>query len=163
AAHAAMVQDKRIRAVYPNRHTTMEKTQFTPNDPYFHKDTPAAGWPGQWHLFNELTPGLDARVMGAWNRDITGKGVVIGIVHDSLKTTHPDLAPNYLAIDSWNFGRNSPDPNGFYSSDRHGTAVAGVAAARGGNGIGGTGAAPLANLAGLRCDFSKWFQTDAMF
>src|SRR5262249_35478857 len=47
--------------------------------------------------------------------------------------------------------------------DMHGTAVAGVAAARGGNGIGGTGAAPLANLAGLRCDFSKWFQTDAMF
>src|SRR5256885_5298730 len=46
--------------------------------PYFYKDTPALGWPGQWHLYNPFTPGLDARVMGAWNRDITGQGVIIG-------------------------------------------------------------------------------------
>src|SRR5262249_48826382 len=45
--------------------------------------------------------------------------------------------------------------------DMHGTSVAGVAAARGGNGIGVTGAAPLAGLAGLRIDFV--LQTTAMF
>src|SRR5262249_50390010 len=152
-AHAMMAQDRRVRAAYPNRHTTIEKTSFTPNDPYFRKDNPAPGWPGQWHLYNQFTPGLDARVMGAWNRDITGKGVVIGIVDDSLETTQPDLAPNYVAADSWDFSQNDPDPNPVWSDDMHGTSVAGVAAARGGNGIGVTGAAPLAGLAGLRCDF----------
>lgn len=160
-AHARMAQDGRVRAAYPNRQSHLEKFSFTPNDPYFHRDSPAVGWPGQWHLFNEFTPGLDARVMGAWKRDITGRGVLIGIVDDCLQTTHPDLAPNYVAADSWDFGQNDPDPDPVWLDDMHGTSVAGVAAARGGNGVGVTGAAPLAGLAGLRIDFS--FQTEAMF
>jgi subtilisin family serine protease len=42
-----------------------------------------------------------------------------------------------------------------HPSDNHGTAVAGIAAARGGNGEGVTGLAPHAGLAGLRIDFSN--------
>jgi subtilisin family serine protease len=89
---------------------------------------------------------VDIHVPAAWNRDITGSGVIIGIVDDCLQITHPDLSPNYVAADSWDFGQNDPDPSPVYNSgpneDRHGTSVAGVAAARGGNSIGGTGAAP---------------------
>jgi subtilisin family serine protease len=133
---------------------------FTPDDPYFPRDTPSAPWPGQWYLVNSQTPGRDARVQAAWSAGWTGAGVTIGIVDDGLEITHPDLAPNYSAAASWDFGSNLADPSGT-AADWHGTSVAGVAAARGGNGIGVTGAAPLASLAGLRIDFAN--QTDAMF
>ncbi|NLX24222.1 MAG: S8 family serine peptidase [Phycisphaerae bacterium] len=152
-----------IRSAYANakRHYVLDA--FVPNDPYFHKDTPSAPWPGQWHLVNEHTPGLDARVEGAWNRNATGGGVVIGICDDGLQTAHPDLAPNYLAAHSWDFYDDDSDPNPAQTADKHGTAVAGVAAARGGNGIGVTGAAPYANLAGLRLPFHVLDQDAADF
>ncbi len=156
AAKAAQGQtrgDGRVRASFANRRSTHVPMGFAPNDPYFHKDTPEAGWPGQWCLLNEHTPGLDARVQGAWNRDVTGEGVTIGILDDCLQIDHPDLAPNYVAADSWDFADNDPDPSPVFWQEMHGVATAGVAAARGGNGIGVTGAAPHAGLAGLRL----WF------
>lgn len=153
AARQKAASNPRARAAYVVQRVAHAKFAFVPNDPYFHKDTPAAGWPGQWHLINEHTPGLDAGVQGAWNRDITGGGVVIGIVDDCLQTGHPDLAPNYWSADSWDFGENDNNPGPVYEGDMHGISTSGVAAARGGNGIGVTGAAPFARLAGLRCDF----------
>jgi subtilisin family serine protease len=149
------------------------KYAFTPNDPYFAINQPNAGLPGQWHLRNNtsVSPPTDANLLGAWNRNLTGQGVTIGIVDDGLEHLHPDLSPNYVATDSRNFGTTGPptDPSPVwgpiplinYAGDNHGTAVAGVAAAFGGNTTGGTGAAPMAGLAGLRIDFP--FQTDAMF
>jgi subtilisin family serine protease len=73
---------------------------------------------------------------------IHGSGVVIGIIDDGVDGTNYDIAPNYRADLSRNFSDNAalaaaaqgPQKQG----DNHGTAVAGVAAARGGNGIGGT-------------------------
>lgn len=129
-------------------------TPFIPNDPYFARNTPVAPWPGQWHLANEVTPGLDARVTGAWNAGWTGAGVAIGIIDDGVQMNHPDLVSNLSAALSFNFGSASPDPGPSYATDSHGTSVAGVAAARGGNGIGVTGAAPFATLASLRQDFA---------
>jgi len=149
------------RAVYLNQRTRYVRMAFVPNDPYFHKNTPSTGWPGQWHLVNEYVSGLDARVQGAWNRDITGSGAIIGIVDDSLEAAHPDLSPNYISADSWDFGQNDGDPSPVYTDDKHGVSTSGVAGARGGNGIGVTGAAPYAGLAGLRVDFV--YQTTQMF
>lgn len=157
----AMRGDGRVRAIYVNQRTRYVKMAFVPNDPYFHRNTPSVGWPGQWYLVNEWTAGLDARVQGAWNRNVTGSGVTIGLVDDCLETAHPDLSPNYVAADSWDFGQNDNDPSPVYSSDMHGISTSGVAAARGGNGIGVTGAAPYAWLAGLRVDFT--YQTTQMF
>jgi subtilisin family serine protease len=134
---------------------------FVPNDPYFRRNTPSAGWAGQWHLVNEFGTGIDANVLGAWARGITGAGVTIGIVDDCLQIAHPDLAPNYDAADSWDFGSNDGDPSPVNPGDMHGTSVAGVAAAKGGNSIGVVGAAPNAGLAGLRIDFDN--QTVQMF
>jgi subtilisin family serine protease len=160
-----------IRSVFLNERTQNVRMSFVPNDPYFPKDGGGAGQPGQWHLQNQHVAGRDARVVGAWNDNYTGQGVTIGIIDDGLETAHPDLAPNYMAADSFNFGSYvgagaANDPNPFRNTsasnhDRHGTSVAGVAAARGGNGIGGTGAAPMAGLSGLRVDFPE--QTTAMF
>ena len=157
----ALAADARVRSASVNQRTAYVKMAFVPNDPYFHKNTPSSGWPGQWHLINEWVAGRDIRVQGAWNRDITGSGVVIGMVDDCLQTSHPDLAPNYVSADSWDFGQNDNDPSPVHSGDQHGISTSGVAAARGGNGIGVTGVAPYAGLAGLRIDFP--LQTTQMF
>src|SRR3989338_5234466 len=123
---------------------------FFPDDPYFSN---------QWHLDHLARP--DANVVSAWGNGYTGAGVTIGIVDDSLQHNHPDLSPNYVAADSFDFGQNDGDPSPVFADDNHGTSVAGVAAARGGNALGVTGAAPEAGLAGLRIDFAN--QTTQMF
>ncbi len=151
-----------VRAVYENTRSQNVLHAFTPNDPYWRRLHPA-GWsgPGEWHLWNEYVAGRDVNIVPAWNKDMTGYGVTIGIVDDCLQTSHPDLAPNYRSDDSWDFGQDDADPSPVNSDDQHGVSTSGVAAARGGNGIGVTGAAPYASLAGLRIDFPT--QTDAMF
>ena len=146
---------------------------FSPDDPYFsYSSALRPGFPGQWHLVNGgpsfinfysrqfnstirmVNSGVSAGLLGAWNLGYTGSGVVIGIVDDGVDGSNYDIAPNYRADLSMNFSDNAslaaaaqgPQKSG----DNHGTSVAGVAAARGGNGMGGTGAAPYAQIAGLR-------------
>ncbi len=118
-----------------------------PNDPLF-KD--------QWHLRNTGQQGgiagLDIRAVPAWDGG-TGTGIVVGIVDDGLDYRHPDLAPGHDAAlgHDWNGGDEDPAPGvGERGDDDHGTAVAGLVAARGGNSLGVAGVAPSATLAGLR-------------
>ncbi len=109
----------------------------------------------QWHLGSRTTQAAGADVRAAWASTM-GAGVVIGIVDDGLQHTHPDLQPNYVADLSWDFNGNEPDPSPstlgycYATANCHGTAVAGVAAARGDNSIGVSGVAPEASLAGIR-------------
>ncbi len=161
-AMTSLSSSPQVRAVYENRRSQNVLNAFTPNDPYWRRAHPT-GWsgPGQWHLWNEYVTGRDVNILPAWNKDMTGYGVIIGMVDDCLETAHPDLAANYIAEDSWDFGQDDADPNPVNSDDQHGVSTSGVAAARGGNGIGVIGAAPYASLAGLRIDFPT--QTDAMF
>lgn len=118
--------------------------RLIPNDPLFGD---------QWHLLNtgqtSGTPGIDVGVTEVWDT-YQGSGVVIGIVDDGLQLTHPDLAPNVVAGLSFDWNGNDNDPSPNVAFDFHGTACAGCAAARGNNGIGLSGSAPLAGLAGLR-------------
>lgn len=147
-----------VESAFQNQRIKMDKS-FAPDDPYFRFNSPA-GYAGQWHLVNTHNLGgewIDANVKPAWDRDVTGLGVVIGIVDDSLDRNHEDIRPNYVSRYSWDFGNNDSDPSPYYEGndvdgDNHGTAVGGVAAGAGGNGIGITGAAPIADLAGLRID-----------
>lgn len=133
-------------------------------DPYFFPLTSGGkAYPGQWHLWNQkpvggVNAGLDAGLKNAWNvrsgLGYTGRGVVIGIVDDGVEGTHEDLIDNYRADLSKIFSQDASlaaqEQGPVQPGDNHGTAVAGVAAARGGNNIGGTGAAPYAGIAGLR-------------
>lgn len=81
--------------------------------------------------------------------DFRGTGVHIAITDDGLQTGHPDLAANADTGIDYDFNDEDSDPNPG-AGDDHGTACAGVAAARGNNGIGVSGVAPEAKLVGLR-------------
>ena len=125
-------------------------TRVIPDDPYFAWQ---AGEPGyQWHLRNSGQnggiAGIDLNITQAWNR-WTGRGVTLGIVDDGLETTHADLVAHVDIMNGYDFNEKDADPSPG-SSNHHGTACAGAAAATGNNSQGVSGAAPDAMLAGLR-------------
>lgn len=122
--------------------------RFIPNDTNF---------ASQWHLLQTNNPatggiasGVDLNVTPVWEA-FKGNGILIGIVDDGLQIAHPDLRPNVSTNDvhyDWNDSTpKDPTPGALHP---HGTAVAGLAAARGNNQIGVSGVAPEAQLAGLR-------------
>lgn len=124
--------------------------RFEPDDPLFAYDAARPGY--QWHLRNTEEnggeAGIDVNVTTAWDT-CSGDGVRIGIVDDGLEVGHPDLLANVDLDNGYDFNDRDGDPSPG-EKDSHGTACAGVAAARGGNGIGVTGVAPEATLVGLR-------------
>ena len=112
----------------------------------------------QWHLkFNNqagAVAGTDLNIESVWaypnvGAGRRGRGVRIGIVDDGLQTSHPDLSANVDTTNDKDWNGNDSDPNPG-AGDDHGTACAGDAAARGGNGIGVSGSAPEATLVGMR-------------
>ena len=139
-----------------------------PNDPLVQK---------QWHLKfqNQLgaVSGTDVNVESIWKYPSTtkfnssnatsgyirGNGVAIGIVDDGMEWSHPDLLPNVLRSLQKDWNGKDFDPKPYFYEDNHGTACAGVAAARGNNRIGVSGVAPEANLVGMRLIAGP--QTDA--
>jgi subtilisin family serine protease len=120
--------------------------KLVPNDPYYRD---------QWHLDNRRqsngVAGEDANVVEVWD-EYRGAGIMIGIVDDGIDFGHSDLIPS-LAYDlSANYSGVPPVGGGAdpFNEDYHGTAVAGIAAARGNNNVGVSGVAPEAGLASIR-------------
>lgn len=130
-----------------------------PNDPRY---------PDQWSL----------RTIGAapaWDLTTGGNpGVRVAVIDSGVSEDHPDLAPNLGGVNpgemgggredngvdddgngkvddwrGWDFVNDDNDPQDT-QSDRHGTHVASVIAARGNNGLGMTGVAWQAQLVPLR-------------
>ena len=145
--------DPRVREVEPVL-GARRLTRAVPDDFFF---------PRQWHLLNTGqnggTAGQDINVVGVWGdfgvTGVRGAGVRLGIVDDGLESGHPDLAADAMTDRDWppanQFGGPvRDDANPFFEADNHGTAVAGIAAARGNNGLGVCGVAPEAQLVGLR-------------
>ena len=110
-------------------------------------------FPNQWHLLNtgqsRGKPGIDLNVIGVWDT-YRGRGVTVAIVDDGLQMTHPDLAPNVAGSFHYDYRDGDSDPSPSGTDDYHGTAVAGVAAARGDNSLGIAGVAFEATLVGVR-------------
>jgi hypothetical protein len=77
------------------------------------------------------------------HRFATGRNVLVAVVDSGVEDQHPDLA-GQVAVKQ-NFVDGNP-----YAAEQHGTAVAGIIAARGGNGVGVEGMAPGARLMALR-------------
>ena len=124
--------------------------RFTPNDTYYAYN--AANPAYQWHLYNTGqnggTAGIDLNVRNVWDT-WRGAGVRIGIVDHGVQRTHPDLAANVDLVNGYDWNEGDADPSAA-SFDTHGTNCAALAAARGNNGTGITGAAPEAVLVPLR-------------
>ncbi len=143
-AAARALQAQGLEVAPQLTHVLMKRT--APNDPlydqqFYFKNTGQGGG----------RAGEDLNIEGLWPA-ASGAGVTIAVVDDGLEITHPDLAPNVPSLDSA-LHRNVLDENGDPTPPaeaNHGTICAGFIAARGGNGIGMTGAAPLARLLGVR-------------
>ncbi len=109
-------------------------------------------------------------VKEVWAEGHEGQGVHISIVDDGLDMMHEDLRQNIIANASRNYlvgedhpSRHSPLPVDCWV-DGHGTAVAGIAAARGDNGLGIKGVAPEAGIymANFLQDTQEEFLLDAL-
>ncbi|MBC8039146.1 MAG: S8 family serine peptidase [Opitutaceae bacterium] len=107
----------------------------------------------QWHLDNtgqqDGIAGTDINVTPVW-ATYGGTGINIGIVDDGVQITHPDLVTNAAASGHYDWNDDDADPAPTLTGDDHGTAVAGLAVARGNNDLGVSGVAPEATLYGLR-------------
>jgi subtilisin family serine protease len=90
-----------------------------------------------------LQPDGKAWRLAELHRVSTGRGVRVAVVDSGVDGRHPDLA-GQLALRE-NFVDEGEPP-----AEAHGTAVAGVIAARAGNGLGIMGVAPDARLMALR-------------
>ena len=146
----------------PNFYQNWQKF-YIPNDPRI-------GF--QWHLRNIGQSGgvndADSDVTEAWDINRGGsQNIIVAVIDDGVQSTHPDLNvwtnPGEIAGDNidndgngwiddihgWNFvfDTNQSEPQG---TDAHGTAVGGVAAARGDNGLGVAGAAYNSQLISIK-------------
>ena len=93
---------------------------------------------------NSSTNTVHLNVAEVWEEGYKGQGIYIAIVDTPIDIDHPDLEENIAIEYNHNYSNRSVG--------WHGTQVAGVAAARGYNGIGVRGVAPLAHVFGLSGD-----------
>jgi type VII secretion-associated serine protease mycosin len=84
----------------------------------------------QWHL--------DALDISAVHRITRGSGVIVGVIDSGVDATHPDLRGQVIA--------GSGASNGESDTDGHGTAMAGLIAAKGGGDNHALGIAPGARI-----------------
>jgi subtilisin family serine protease len=116
----------------------------------------------QWALQGDAPMGIDT----AW-RQTTGTDTTVAIIDSGIDLGHPDLAPNLWTNPGEVPGNGIDDDGNGYVDDvhgydfvdndgtpqdanGHGTHVAGIVGARGGNGIGGAGVAWRARLMAIR-------------
>lgn len=117
---------------------------FVPNDPLF---------ASQWGLHKIRAP-------LAWDISRGNAGISIAIV-DEGGAAHED----YSLAPGWDARFNDPDPTP-NAADGHGTACAGIAAARANNGLGVAGVAPNCKIRHIRIAYGigggYWSTTDAI-
>ncbi len=135
--------------------------RYEPNDYYYESGD-------QWYLdnngLNNGTTGVDINVESAWN-EFTGNGIVIGIIDEGIDYNNPDLSPNFLNSDSYDYcGIDNDvmpsDSDGDGDIDWHGTAVSGIAAGKGDNEIGIAGVAYDSSIVGIRLTGGDCERTD---
>ena len=146
--------DARVVYAAPDFYPEIQTTA-PPNDSLF---------PAQWTLHNSgqsrATPGADLRWLNTRETTRGRADVVIALLDTGVQLNHPDLAANIFSnpgespngvdddlngyvddTQGWNFGANHNNPGPATSSENHGTATAGIAAAVGDNFLGVCGVA----------------------
>ncbi|NUQ18539.1 MAG: S8 family serine peptidase [Sphingomonas sp.] len=126
AAAAELSGDSKIAWAEPVQLYKAESAAAPPNDPLF----PAQPAAQQWKLaeLHELA---------------TGRGTRVAVIDSGIQANHPDLAGQVILNRNFVIGQTAVPED-------HGTAVAGIIAAKSGNGIGIAGVAPDSRLLGLR-------------
>lgn len=129
----------------------------------------------QWHLINqEIAPHVnnnilvqneDINIAPVWKDTIGEKNITVSIVDTGIDSKHQDLDIDTDKSYRYSDDTNDPSPTNIqlYNNNEgsaHGTACAGLVAAKGWNSIGTRGVAPNINIAGLNV-FSN--PTDASF
>ena len=119
----------------------------------------------QWHLTNvgQFSRGArqDINVEAAWASGARGTGITVAVVDDGVHHGHEDLSVNVDATQNHDYtGRGDI----YDTYETHGTAVAGIIAARD-NGIGMRGVAPRATIYGYNVllDSTDINEADAMY
>ena len=90
-----------------------------------------------------VQPAANAWRLADLHRVATGHGVTVAVVDSKIEAGHPDLAGQFVLNED--FVGRPLDP-----AEQHGTGIAGVIAAKAGNGLGIAGVAPGARLMALR-------------
>lgn len=163
ALTAAIGTDSRVRWCEPNFLVgiRLHMAPSLPNDPFLGN---------QWHIENTLynTNSLlgivnsDCDIPRFWNQPLfgeeakkpdrrLGEGIVVAVLDTGVDLTHEDLKDNLVL--GWDFvdEDQSPIPDQcMFNSCSHGTAVAGIIAAKYNNGIGVSGIAPKAKIMPIR-------------
>ena len=115
------------------------------------------------HLENRATngtpAGIDLNIREAWSRT-RGAGVTVGVVDDGVQLDHPDLVWNTVGRPHYNFYNSNTNASPQFASDTHGTGIAGLIAATGGNNRGVVGTAPEAGLSSMRIFSNGFFPID---
>ena len=123
--------------------TANDRYARMPDDPFFSE---------QSYLENRdaegRRAGIDLNVRAAWS-EARGEGVVIGVVDDGIDLSHLDLVEATSGRMHADFTGEIVSTSDVPLNETHGTAVAGLAAARGDNGIGMSGVAPEASLTAM--------------
>lgn len=133
AAVRSLGSDPEVETVQPmHRFRSLGEVSANPyNDPYF-----------------PLQRALKAMRIAAAHRLATGRGVRIGVIDSGVDADHPDLAGQVAVAENLAKGAGGD------TAEVHGTAVAGVIAARSQNHQGIVGVAPGAELYALRACWS---------
>jgi len=126
AAASEVSRDSMVSWAQPVTLYTARATPAGHNDALYAAEPAAA----LWHL-------------GDLHRMSNGRGSRVAVVDSGIDGNHPDLAGQLLI--NRNFVAGQP-----FAAEQHGTAVAGIIAAKADNGIGIAGVAPGSRLLGLR-------------
>ena len=107
-----------------------------------------------WYLNVSTRSEIKLDVESVWE-DYSGEGVKVGVVDSQIDFKHVELADAYDTSADFNFALGTGDfsINSRAMGDSHGTLVAGVIAAEGGNGLGSVGLAHGVTLVGLAIDY----------
>lgn len=156
------------------------RTLGPPNDPLFAPVDNGYQWglrnAGYW---DGDVPGADISAVEGWARVANPAPVTVAVIDTGVQVTHPDLAERIWTnpgevpgngidddhngrvddVNGWDFAGDNASVYDDAAGDRHGTHVAGVIAARRGNGVGIAGVADNARVMPLKfigADGSGW-------
>ncbi|MBZ0286810.1 MAG: S8 family serine peptidase, partial [Anaerolineae bacterium] len=120
---------------------------FDPNDTFY---------PDQWALKGSAGS-IDAH--RAWDKSTRrGTGITVAVLDTGVDLEHPEFA--YQLVPGWDFAADDAQPD---DEDGHGTAVAGIIAARTNNGAGIAGVAYLAKIMPVRVCVNSDYDDDCYF